>query len=64
MTCEDCKFVYKRGDAATKHTENIRLKEQLRQLRDESKENKRIMQELTQQLGEIRTWKSKYNGTI
>ncbi len=64
MTCEDCKFVYKRGDVATIHTENICLKEQLRQLRDESKENKRIMQELTQQLGEIRTWKSKYHVTM
>ncbi len=50
LTCQDCKFVYKRGDAAMQHTENICLREQLRQLRDESKENKREIHELTLQL--------------
>ncbi|CAF1465285.1 unnamed protein product [Rotaria sordida] len=54
LTCQDCKIVYKRGDADRKHTENICLKEQLRQLRDEYKENKREMHELTLQLHEMR----------
>jgi hypothetical protein len=38
LTCNDCKMLYKRGEAATKHTENKCLKEQLRQVRDECKE--------------------------
>ncbi|CAF1335258.1 unnamed protein product [Rotaria sordida] len=54
LTCQDCKIVYKRGDADRKHTENICLKEQIRQLRDEYKENKREMHELTLQLHEMR----------
>ena len=28
LTCQDCQLVYKRGDADTKHTENICSKEQ------------------------------------
>ena len=55
LTCQDCKLIYKRGDAGTKHTENICLREQLRQLRNESKENKREIQELTLQLNEMLT---------
>ena len=39
--------MYKRGDVTTKHTDNICLKEQLRQLRDESKQNKQELQKLT-----------------
>jgi len=31
-------MIYKRGEAATRHTENKCLKEQLRQIRDEGKE--------------------------
>jgi len=54
LTCQDCKLIYKRGDAITQHTENICLKEQLRQLRDESKKNKLEMQEFSRQLREIR----------
>jgi hypothetical protein len=61
LTCEDCQLVYRRGDATTKHTENICLREQVRKLRDETKENKRMMQELTCQLHEIDKWKSSYN---
>ncbi len=38
LTCDDCKMIYKRGEAATRHTENKCLKEQLRQIRDEGKE--------------------------
>ncbi len=53
LTCQDCKLVYKAGEAATKHTDNICLREQLRQLRDESKENKREINELTLQLNEL-----------
>jgi len=53
LTCQECKLVYKRGDAATVHTESICLKEQLRQLRDESKENKREIYELKLQLNEL-----------
>jgi hypothetical protein len=63
LTCEDCKLVYKRGDATTNHTENICLKEQLRQFRDESKKNKLEMQELSRQLREIRSL-SKSDGKI
>ncbi|CAF2931588.1 unnamed protein product [Rotaria sp. Silwood2] len=54
LTCQDCKLVYRRGDADRKHTENICLREQLRQLRDECKENKREIQELSLQLNEMR----------
>ncbi len=53
MTCQDCKLVYKRGDAARKHTENICLKEQLRKMREESKKIKLEMQEVTLQLYEL-----------
>jgi len=53
--------VYKRGDAANKHAESICLREQLRQLRDESKENKRIMQEVTHQLNEMHILHSELN---
>ena len=53
LTCQDCKLIYKRGDAGTKHTESVCLREQLRQLRNESKENKREIQELTLQLNEM-----------
>jgi len=53
LTCEDCKLVYARRVASTEHTENICLKEQLRQLRDESKENKREIYELKLQLSEL-----------
>ncbi|CAF3769508.1 unnamed protein product [Rotaria sp. Silwood1] len=54
VTCQDCKLIYKRGDTAIIHTENICLREQLRQLRDECKENKREIYELTLQLNEMR----------
>ncbi len=53
MVCQDCKLVYKRGDAATKHTENICLREQLRKMREESKQNKLEMQEVTFHLYEL-----------
>lgn len=35
LTCEDCKLVYKRGESDNKHSENICLGEQIRQLRDQ-----------------------------
>ncbi len=55
LTCEDCKLVYKRGEATTKHTENICLKEQLRQVKEESKKNRLEMQTLTLQLYDLFT---------
>jgi hypothetical protein len=62
--CNDCKVMYKRSEATTKHTKIICLRErlrQLRQLRDESKESKNMIQQLTYQLNEICTWKGTYN---
>jgi hypothetical protein len=56
LTCPECKLVYNRADADTKHTETICLKEQFRQLRDESNKNKLEMQELSRQLREIRSF--------
>jgi hypothetical protein len=53
LTCQDCKLVYKRGEAATKHTENICLKEQLRQVREECKRNKSEMHAITVQLYDL-----------
>ncbi len=53
LTCQDCKLVYKRGGAPAKHTDNICLKEQLRQMREESKKNQREIQQLTVQLNEL-----------
>ncbi len=43
LTCDDCKMVYKRGEASMKHTENKCLKEQLRQIRDECKEMRVVL---------------------
>ncbi|CAM4953960.1 unnamed protein product [Rotaria socialis] len=53
IVCPDCRIVYKRGDATKIHTETVCLKEQLRQLRNESKENKREIHELNLQLHEM-----------
>jgi hypothetical protein len=53
LTCDECNVIYKRGDADTKHTENICLREQLRQVRDESKRNKRELEKLTDKLNEL-----------
>ncbi|CAF3336864.1 unnamed protein product [Rotaria socialis] len=47
LTCQDCCLVYKRVDTATKHTDNICLSKQLRQLRGESKQNKQELHKLT-----------------
>lgn len=54
IKCPDCKLAFKRADAINAHTENVCLKEQLRQLRNESKENKREIHELNLQLYEMR----------
>ncbi|CAF4080939.1 unnamed protein product, partial [Rotaria sordida] len=54
VTCENCKLVYKRADAISQHTEIICLKEQIRQARTESKENKDEIHELNAELNEIR----------
>jgi hypothetical protein len=61
LTCEDCKLTYKKDETAIKHTENICLKEQLR---NESKENKRQLQDLTHQLTDITTYQSKSNMNV
>ncbi|CAF3210251.1 unnamed protein product [Rotaria sp. Silwood2] len=54
LTCQDCALVYKRGNADRQHTEVICLREQLRQFREESKENKREINQLNLQLNEMR----------
>jgi phage-related minor tail protein len=64
LTCEDCKVVYKKDEGVIKHTENICLKEQLRQLRNESKENQRQLQELTRQLTDITVSQSRLDINI
>jgi hypothetical protein len=53
LTCQDCKLVYKIGEAVTKHTENICLKEQLQQVKEESKRNKSEMHAITVQLYDL-----------
>ena len=50
LICEDGKPAYKRGEATTKHTEIICLKEQLRQQREERRRNKHEMDVLAGQL--------------
>ena len=55
LTCEECNVVYRRNEADTNHTENICLRAQLRQSREESKKNKLEIQELSRQLSEIRS---------
>lgn len=55
LTCQDCGLVYKRSEVDTNHTENICLRTQLRQFREESKKNKLEIQELSRQLSEIRS---------
>ncbi len=54
LTCKDCKLMYKRSEATTKHTENICLKKQIKRLNHESKESKREIQKLSSELNEIR----------
>jgi hypothetical protein len=55
LTCEDCKVVYKRDEAATKHTESICLKQQLRQVKEESNKNRMEIQTLSLQLHNLLT---------
>lgn len=55
LTCEDCSLAYKRKEANTVHTENICLRAQLRQCREESKKTKLDFQELSRQLSEMRS---------
>ena len=54
LTCQECKLVYKRSEADTKHTENICLKEKLRQMSEQVKKNEHDMQELARQLNQMR----------
>ncbi len=41
LTCPDCKLVLTRDNISERHTDVVCLKEQLRQLRQDSEENKR-----------------------
>ncbi|CAF3834914.1 unnamed protein product [Rotaria sordida] len=52
LTCPECNMIYKRGAAATIHTEIICLKEQLRQLRHDFENNKQQTDQQIQQLTE------------
>ncbi|CAF4242222.1 unnamed protein product, partial [Rotaria sp. Silwood2] len=52
LTCSECNMIYKRGDAATVHTEIMCLKEQLRQLRQDFETNKQQASQQIQQLTE------------
>ena len=66
LICEDCRLVYKRGEANVKHTETICLKEQLRQVKEELKKNKfdshaenmRLEEQLRQMKEELKKNKS------
>jgi septal ring factor EnvC (AmiA/AmiB activator) len=59
LTCKDCKIMYKKSEVATKHTENMCLKKQLKRLKHECKESKTEIQKLNSQLTEIRQLTSK-----
>jgi hypothetical protein len=59
LTCEECKLVYRKNEATTKHTESICLREQLNRLRNESKDSKSEIQKLRSQLTAIQTLASK-----
>ncbi|CAF1611576.1 unnamed protein product [Rotaria sp. Silwood1] len=52
LICPECNMTYKRGEAATVHTEIICLKEQLRQLRKDFEGNKQQTGEQIQQVTE------------
>ncbi|CAF0732411.1 unnamed protein product [Adineta steineri] len=64
MTCKDCKFIYKRNEATTKHTENICLRKQLERLKLEYNESRDAIQKLNLELGEIRRLHSCLKQTI
>jgi len=51
--------VYNRGGAGRKNPENSSLREQFRQLRQESEEHKSKIQLLMNQINELQTRKSK-----
>ena len=57
VSCKDCKAIYKRGDFAKKHNNNTCLKQQMRQLREQTAENKLTIQMLTNQLHDLLTWR-------
>jgi len=51
--------VYNRGGSGRKHAENTSLRDQLRQVRQESDDYKSKIQLLTNQINELHTRKSK-----
>jgi hypothetical protein len=55
LSCRDCKLVYKRQDAATKHSQTLCLAEQLRQVRKAFAVQERKMKELVRQLATIQS---------
>ncbi|CAF1614067.1 unnamed protein product [Adineta ricciae] len=59
VSCKDCKAIYKRGDFAKKHSSSTCLKQQMRQLREQTTENKHTIQILTTQLHDLLTWKGR-----
>ncbi|CAF3763715.1 unnamed protein product [Adineta steineri] len=59
VICKDCRLVYKRGEFSKKHPQNICLREQIRQLREESVENKSTIQMLTNQIHDLLSWKNR-----
>ena len=63
LSCPDCNFVYQRQDAALRHTENICLKLQLRQMREETQVNKQELRKLVRQLADMQL-RSKIRGSI
>ncbi|CAF1052791.1 unnamed protein product [Adineta steineri] len=64
MTCKDCKLMYKRNEATTKHTEKICLRKQLKRLKHEYKESKGAIQKLNIELREIRHLYSSIKPTV
>ncbi len=56
---QDTNIVYNRGGSGRKHAENTSLRDQLRQVRQESDDYKNKIQVLTNQINELHTRKSK-----
>jgi hypothetical protein len=55
VACQDCKIVYKQHDAASSHTDVMCLREQIRLLRQDYKENKQQLIEMQNSLRKSNT---------
>ena len=64
VSCKDCKATYKRGDFAKKHNHTTCLKQQVRQLREQTSENKITIQMLASQLHELLAWRGTFRDHI